>query len=80
MVCTHLFSGIRGYEDKVSTKTNKDYLIVYFEEHSGKSSNVICRNVQLASELKKGLKCNFLCELEIGKYTKFELKSITKVA
>lgn len=71
---------IRGYEEKQSKHTEEKYLLVYFEDVTGKSNNVLCRNMELAKDLRKGLVCNLDCELSIAKYTKFELNSIIKKA
>nr|DAF20307.1 MAG TPA: hypothetical protein [Inoviridae sp.] len=70
---------VRGFESKVSKQTNAPYLIIYFEDVAGKSYNVMCKDMNIAANLKKGLVCHLHCELEISKYTKFELKAVEPV-
>lgn len=70
---------VRGFETKVSKQTNTSYLIVYFEDSAGKASNIMCKDVNLANHLKKGDICHLHCNLEISKYTKFELLSVQPV-
>lgn len=62
----------RGNEKKKSTKSENEYLIVYFEEASGKSSNILCRDIHACDNMQKGDLVNITADLDIGKYTKFE--------
>lgn len=66
---------IRGYEIKKSQSTNNEYGVVFFEEHTGRAGNVLCRDLDLVRGLEKGNICNLACDLVIAKYTKFELVS-----
>lgn len=69
---------LRGYEIRTSTQANgSQYGVMYFEEESGRSSNILVRDLSLLnSSFKKGSFADLTCELGIGKYTKFELLGI----
>ena len=69
----------RGHEVKVSETTKSKYALVYVEESDGRGSNIICYDLEIAAQLKKGQVYNFICELKRGKFTQFEITGYVEV-
>jgi len=69
----------RGVEQKISQKTGNNYLLFHMEDEQGKGFDITSRNMGLMKDIKKGdiIDCQAL--LNIGKYTNFELVSISKL-
>lgn len=64
---------LRGFEIKTSSKSGNQYLIIYFEDFTGKGNHILCKNLALQPLIKKGSFADLTCELDISTYTKFEL-------
>lgn len=70
---------LRGIEKKISKTTNDEYHIYHVEEINGKSHDIICKDVTLSNGLVKGTILNLICELDIAKYTRFEVVEVEVV-
>jgi hypothetical protein len=80
MICVVENVELRGIETKVSKQTNEPYAVIYFEDNTGKSNKAITRDLSLITEFSKGLVCSLICNLEISKFTKFEVTDIKEAS
>lgn len=69
---------IRGVERKLSKKTDSEYLIVRIEDETGKSYELMDRDIENQKYYKRGVQCDLELDLRIGKYTNITIvKMIT---
>lgn len=66
---------IRGHEVKESKKDGKPYMIVRFEDETGRSHEILDRDMENEAYYKRGTVGNIYAELIMGKYTNL---SVTK--
>lgn len=65
---------IRGHEVKESKKDGKPYLIVRFEDETGKAYEILDRDMENEPFYKRGVQGDIFAELEIGRsFTKFQV-------
>lgn len=65
---------IRGHEVKESKKDGKPYLIVRFEDETGKSHEILDRDMENEPFYKRGTVGDIYADLDIGKsFTKFQV-------
>ena len=57
---------IRGHEVKQSKKDGSDYLIVRFEDATGKSHNIVDRDMENRKFYNRGVQGYFYADLDIG--------------
>lgn len=63
---------IRGHEVKESKKDGKPYLIVRFEDETGKAHEILDRDMENEPFYKRGTVGDLYADLDIGKnFTKF---------
>ncbi len=60
---------IRGVEKRTSKKSNDEYLIVRVEDETGKSYELLDRDAENMSAYKRGIECDLILDLRLGKYT-----------
>ena len=58
---------VRGHEVKESKKDGRKYVIVRFEDETGKSYEIIDRDMENEGYYKRGTLGDFLAELTMGK-------------
>ncbi len=68
---------IRGKEKKISSKTNREYLIVRVEDETGKTTELLDWNTENYERYKKGMIANFRLNLDIGKYINIAIKDFS---
>lgn len=68
---------IRGREKKVSSRTNREYLVVRVEDETGKITELLDWNLENLERYQKGLIANFRLNLDIGKYTNISIRDFT---
>lgn len=77
MIVTAKDLEIRGKEKKISSKTNREYLIVRVEDETGKTIELLDWNIENYDRYKKGITANFELNLDIGKYINISIKDFT---
>lgn len=60
---------IRGHEVKESKKDGKPYMVVRFEDETGRSHEILDRDMENEPYYKRGTVGNIYAELVMGKYT-----------
>lgn len=68
---------IRGREKKVSSKTQKEYLIVRVDDETGKTTELLDWNTENFERYTKGLVADFELNLDIGKYINISVRDFT---
>ena len=65
---------IRGYEVKLSKKNNKEYMLVRFEDSTGKSYEIVDRDMENKAYYKRGIVGDIYANLEINRtFTRFDV-------
>jgi len=70
---------IRGHEVKESKKDGSKYIIVRFEDETGKSHEIIDRDMENEPYYKRGTVGSIYADLDIGRsFTKFQVSRFEK--
>lgn len=65
---------IRGHEVKESKKDGKPYMVVRFEDETGKAHEILDRDMENQQYYKRGTVGDIYAELDIGKsFTRFQV-------
>ena len=64
---------IRGFEERTSKKTNKEYLIVKVDDQCGDRSEIIDYNLERKPIYKRGMTGNLTVKIDIGKFANVEV-------
>lgn len=66
---------IRGHEVKESRKDGKKYIVVRFEDTTGRSHEILDRDMENEQYYKRGTVGTLHADLDIGpRFTKFEVR------
>jgi len=66
---------VRGHEVKESKKDGKKYMVVRFEDETGRSHEILDRDMENEPYYKRGTVGDIYADLEIGRsFTKFEVR------
>ncbi len=69
---------IRGKEQKTSSKTGIDYIVVRVEDETGKATELLDRNLENFDKYKRGKIADFTLNLDISsKYTNISVRDFT---
>lgn len=60
---------IRGVEIRQSKKTANEYLIVRVEDETGRSYELLDRDLENKDCYKRGIECDLTMDLRMGKYS-----------
>lgn len=72
---------IRGHEVKESKKDGSKYLIVRFEDETGKAHEILDRDMDNQPYYKRGTVGDIYAELDIGRsFTKFQVSRFAAAA
>lgn len=67
---------IRGHEVKESKKDGKPYMVVRFEDETGKAHEILDRDMENEPYYKRGTVGDIYADLDIGKsFTRFQVSS-----
>ncbi len=65
---------IRGHEVKESKKDGKPYMVVRFEDETGKAHEILDRDMENQQYYKRGTVGDIYADLDIGKsFTRFQV-------
>lgn len=74
MIATVKDIEIRGHEVKHSTKTDKDYIIVRFEDETGAAQELVDRDMEREAYYTRGTVGDLTVSIRTGKFTSIEIK------
>lgn len=69
---------IRGHEVKHSAKTDKDYIVVRFEDDTGMSQELVDRDMEREPYYTRGVRGDLYIDIRTGKFTSIEIKDFKK--